>query len=182
MTNSLRPSKPPRLSWALRALWTVWAIYLALGLWITLGPVVEHLRSTSPDLSLWLRALLGILLAALALMFTPPFVGSLVTAVMLILLGRRVAWSRWILLVGVLASAVVLTINMVAALAGRGNPKYRWLLAVEVLLFLATAVATTEVFSVQTKAWFQLPRGEARRSKNAHHRSPNKHMQRAESP
>jgi hypothetical protein len=141
------------MSWALRAFWAAWAVALLLGLWVQMRPAAETVLGAYPNHGV--RLFIVLVFAALLLMLTPKFLGSLIAAVMLVLVARRVAWSRWVLLVGLAASIVALAGEGRHILLTGGLLSSPALFFLRVALLVVMGVATAQLFSASSTDWLK---------------------------
>jgi hypothetical protein len=155
MNTGTSSEMPLRVSLALRTFWVVLAVSVVLGMWVELGPAIANLRLKDPSSNLSARLLLALAIAVFILLLTPKFIGSVIAAIMLVLAARRIVWSRWVLLLSLLATAVVLALETHSALSSEPPRQHLVVALIELLLLAVLAIATAQLFSSEATAWFK---------------------------
>jgi hypothetical protein len=146
---------PDRVALGLRVFWIAWGVALALGLYLELRQIYDYMESTKADNPFQASTILGLILAVPILLLTPKFIGSVVGAVMLVLVAKRKGWSRWILLVSLIASGAALVISVRATLGHEMSASQIWILALSGLLYLAMVAGLVQFFTTEATVWFR---------------------------
>ena len=139
------PPAPVRLG--LKLGWGTVVAVLLMKFW----PYWSNATAALPPDTNWLARLIAMLVVSIVLLFTPLFVGQLITAVCLVFLARRHRWARLVLLAGVLLSVMIALASKVGRLVPVSNPSFY----VQLVLMLVEILAAMLFFAESAHDWFR---------------------------
>ena len=127
-----------------------WATVVAL-LLLKFWPYWTNAAAALPPDTNWLAHSIAMLVVSIVVLFTPLFVGQLITAVCLVLLARHQRWARLVLFAGVLLSLMIAIASKVGRLVAVSNLSFY----VQLVLMLVEIFVVALFFAESANDWFR---------------------------
>jgi hypothetical protein len=138
---------PDSVRQALKLGWVTVAAVLLMKFW----PYWTNAVAALPSDTNWLARFIATIVVSIVVLFTPLFIGQVVTAVSLVLLARRHRWARLLFLAGALLSIML----AIASKAGKVVLVSNLSFYTQLLLLLVETLVALILFAGSADDWFR---------------------------
>lgn len=144
-----RVPTPRDVKLALSVAWLALLVGLMFRLWTTISVPLTLV----PD-EFNLALIKAALLMSAVLLLTPDFIGYVITAFVLIFVGRGIGWLRWWLVVSLLIGIAFFAFNTLVWSQTGARLVTMPLIGIEMALIAANVLAVVLMFTRASSAWF----------------------------